>query len=298
MQAQIPFPTISPEIFSISLFGMEFALRWYALAYIVGIILAWRISVAAVKRAHLWRGGAPMTPTQIEDLVTWLIIGIIAGGRLGFVLFYQPAYYLSHPVEIPMVWQGGMSFHGGFLGVVIAALVWTGRHKVPRLSAADTIALGVPAGLMLGRIANFINNELWGRATDAPWGVVFPGPSAQDCGQIAGVCARHPSQLYEAGLEGLVLLGVMLVLAFRRDALKIPGQITGVFLAGYGIARFIVEFFRQADDQFITVDNPMGYVIRLGDFGLSMGQLLSLPMVLAGVALIVYARRRVKGLPA
>lgn len=298
MQAQIPFPTISPEIFSISLFGMEFALRWYALAYIVGIILAWRISVAAVKRAHLWRDGAPMTPTQIEDLVTWLIIGIIAGGRLGFVLFYQPAYYLSHPVEIPMVWQGGMSFHGGFLGVVIAALVWTGRHKVPRLSAADTIALGVPAGLMLGRIANFINNELWGRATDAPWGVVFPGPSAQDCGQIAGVCARHPSQLYEAGLEGLLLLGVMLVLAFRRGALKIPGQITGVFLAGYGIARFIVEFFRQADDQFITVDNPMGYVIRLGDFGLSMGQLLSLPMVLAGVALIVYARRRVKGLPA
>jgi len=151
---------------------------------------------------------------------------------------------------------------------------------------------------MLGRIANFINNELWGRATNAPWGVVFPGPSAQDCGQIAGVCARHPSQLYEAGLEGLVLLGVMLVLAFRRDALKIPGQITGVFLAGYGIARFIVEFFRQADDQFITVDNPMGYVIRLGDFGLSMGQLLSLPMVLAGVALIVYARRRVKSLPA
>ncbi len=297
MQAQIPFPTISPEIFSISLFGMEFALRWYALAYIVGIILAWRISVAAVKRAHLWRDGAPMTPTQIEDLVTWLIIGIIAGGRLGFVLFYQPAYYLSHPVEIPMVWQGGMSFHGGFLGVGIAALVWTGRHKVPRLSAADTIALGVPAGLMLGRIANFINNELWGRATDAPWGVVFPGPSAQDCGQIAGVCARHPSQLYEAGLEGLLLLGVMLLLAFRRDALKIPGQITGVFLAGYGIARFIVEFFRQADDQFITVDNPMGYVIRLGDFGLSMGQLLSLPMVLAGVALIVYARRRVKGQP-
>ncbi|MGH1452595.1 MAG: prolipoprotein diacylglyceryl transferase [Paracoccaceae bacterium] len=298
MQAQIPFPTISPEIFSISLFGMEFALRWYALAYIVGIILAWRISVAAVKRAHLWRDGAPMTPTQIEDLVTWLIIGIIAGGRLGFVLFYQPAYYLSHPVEIPMVWQGGMSFHGGFLGVGIAALVWTGRHKVPRLSAADTIALGVPAGLMLGRIANFINNELWGRATDAPWGVVFPGPSAQDCGQIAGVCTRHPSQLYEAGLEGLLLLGVMLVLAFRRGALKIPGQITGVFLAGYGIARFIVEFFRQADDQFITVDNPMGYVIRLGDFGLSMGQLLSLPMVLAGVALIIYARRRVKGQPA
>ncbi len=294
MQAMIPFPDISPEIFSIPLFGMEFALRWYALAYILGIVLAWRISVAAVKRPALWRDGAPMTPIQIEDLVTWLIIGIIAGGRLGFVIFYQPAYYLRNPAEIPMIWQGGMSFHGGFLGVVVAALIWTARHKVPRLSAADTIALGVPVGLMLGRIANFINNELWGRPTDAPQGVVFPGPSAQDCGQIAGLCARHPSQLYEAGLEGVILLSLMLYLAFQRGALKVPGQITGVFLAGYGIARFIVEYFRQADDQFISTTNPMGHVIRLGEFGLSMGQLLSLPMLAAGLALIAYARRRAK----
>ncbi|MEE4347760.1 MAG: prolipoprotein diacylglyceryl transferase, partial [Paracoccaceae bacterium] len=266
MRAMIPFPDLSPEIFSITLFGFEFALRWYALAYIAGIVIAWQISLAAIRRPALWRGNVPpMTRAQIEDLLTWIIIGIIAGGRLGFVLFYQPAYYFANPAQIPMVWQGGMSFHGGFLGVVVAAWIFTWRQKVPRLAAADAIALGVPVGLMLGRLANFINAELWGRPTDVPWGVVFPGAAAQDCAGVVGLCARHPSQLYQAGLEGALLLVVMLWLAFRRDALKVPGQITGVFLAGYGAARFVVEYFRQADAQFVTPDNPLGHVIRLGD---------------------------------
>jgi phosphatidylglycerol---prolipoprotein diacylglyceryl transferase len=298
MRAMIPFPDLSPEIFSITLFGFELALRWYALAYIAGIVIAWQITLAAIRRPALWRGNVPpMTRTQIEDLVTWIIIGIIVGGRLGFVIFYQPAYYLANPGQIPMVWQGGMAFHGGFLGVVVAAWIFTWRHKIPRLAAADAIALGVPVGLMLGRLANFINAELWGRPTELPWGVVFPGAAAQDCAGVVGLCARHPSQLYQAGLEGAVLLTVMLWLAFRRDWLKIPGQITGVFLAGYGAARFVVEYFRQADAQFITPDNPLGHVIRLGDsFGITMGQLLSLPMLAAGIALILYARSRMNNL--
>jgi phosphatidylglycerol:prolipoprotein diacylglycerol transferase len=293
MLAMIPFPDISPEIFTIPLFGLELALRWYALAYIVGIVIAWRTSVAALRRPALWPGQTPpMTPAQVEDLLTWVVVGIILGGRLGFVLFYQPGYYLQNPVEILRIWQGGMSFHGGFLGVVVAGLAWTARHRVPRLSASDAIVLGVPAGLMLGRIANFINAELWGRPTDLPWGVAFPGAAAQACGQPLGeICARHPSQLYEAALEGAVLLAVLLWLGFRRGALRVPGCITGVFLAGYGAARLVVEHFRQADAQFITQDNPLGHVLRLGDWGLSMGQLLSLPMLLAGLALVVLANR-------
>ena len=288
MIAAIPFPEIAPEIFTISLFGMDFSLRWYALAYIVGILLAWRLSLAALKRPALWRSTPPMTPAQLEELLTWVILSIILGGRLGFVLFYQPGYYLSHPAEILKVWQGGMSFHGGFLGVVLAAWIFTGKHKIPRLEAADAIALGVPAGLMLGRLANFINAELWGRPTDLPWGVVFPGAAAQDCGSILpGLCARHPSQLYEAALEGILLLSLLLWLAFRGGALKAPGRITGTFLAGYGLARYIVEFARQADAQFITPENPMGHVIP----GFSMGQLLSLPMILIGLALILRSRR-------
>ncbi|WP_026756467.1 prolipoprotein diacylglyceryl transferase [Sediminimonas qiaohouensis] len=293
MQAMIEFPDISPEIFTLPLFGMEFALRWYALAYIVGILVAWRISLAALRRPALWRAQIPpMTARQLEDLLTWIVLGIILGGRLGFVLFYQPGYYLQNPLEILRIWQGGMSFHGGFLGVVIATLVYCARHRIPILSAGDTIVLGAPVGLLLGRIANFINAELWGRPTDLPWGVAFPGAAAQACGQPLGeICARHPSQLYEAALEGALLLAVLLWLAFRRGALHVPGRIFGVFLAGYGAARVIVEHFRQADAQFITPDNPLGHVLRLGDWGLSMGQLLSLPMLLVGLALIVAANR-------
>lgn len=258
MSTGIPFPDISSELFSITLFGIEFALRWYALAYIAGILIGWRIVLGAVRRPTLWRDGPPMTDRQVEDLLTWMILGIIIGGRLGFVLFYRPGYYFDQPSEILKVWQGGMSFHGGFLGVVIAALAFTAIHRIPRLSTGDLLAMAVPIGLMLGRIANFINAELWGRPTDLPWGVIFPGASAQSCEGFIGLCARHPSQLYEAFLEGVILAGLLLWLAFRRGALKKPGLIMGVFLAGYGIARMIVEYFRQADDQFISVDNPLG----------------------------------------
>ena len=233
-----------------------------------------------------------MTPVQAESLLTWVILGVILGGRLGFVLFYQPAHYLANPAQILRVWEGGMSFHGGFLGVVAATAIFCWRDGIAKLSAADALAVAAPPGLFLGRIANFINAELWGRPTDLPWGVAFPGDAAQDCLGVAGICARHPSQLYEAALEGLLLGAALLWLVYRRGWLKRPGQVMGLFLAGYGAARFFVEFFRQADAQYITPDNPLGRVLRLGDFGLSMGQLLSVPMILFGVALILLARRR------
>ena len=283
----IPFPAISPEIFTIQIGDFAFSLRWYALAYIAGLVLGWRLVVGLMKRPDLWRNGAPMAPGRAEDLLTWIIVGVILGGRLGFVLFYQPAYYLENPGQILQVWQGGMSFHGGFLGVVAAAWLWSGRNRVPRLQLADALAVAAPAGLFFGRLANFINAELWGRPTTLPWGVAFPG-YGQDCPGVTGICARHPSQLYEAILEGLLLGAVLLWLAYRRGALKRPGLVLGVFLAGYGAARFLVEFVREADAQFITPDNPMGHVLP----GLSMGQLLSLPMILLGAAFIARARKR------
>ena len=167
METGLPFPDISPEIFTISLFGMTFALRWYAMAYIVGIVIGWRIAVAAIKRPHLWRDErAPMTAEQIEDLLTWVIIGVIAGGRLGYVLFYKPAYYLSNPLEIPMLWQGGMSFHGGFLGVCLAVFLVARKHKAALGDVANILALTATPAIFLVRISNFINGELWGRPTD------------------------------------------------------------------------------------------------------------------------------------
>ncbi|HBT01785.1 MAG TPA: prolipoprotein diacylglyceryl transferase [Citreicella sp.] len=291
MKAAIPFPPLSPEIFSISLGGFDFALRWYALAYIAGILIGWRLAVAAVRRPGLWPAQTPpMTAGRVEELLTWVILGVILGGRLGFVLFYQPAYYLSHPAEILMVWQGGMSFHGGLLGVVLAGLGFCLKHGVPLGSAADMMALATPPGLLLGRLANFINAELWGRPTDLPWGVIFPGEAAQACGQALGqACARHPSQLYEGLLEGLLLGFILLYLAWRRGWLRMPGALTGVFLTGYGLARSFVELFRQPDMQFVTSDNPIGHALHFGDWGLTMGQVLSAPMILVGLALILRA---------
>ena len=288
----LPFPDISPDIFSIDLFGMTFALRWYALAYIAGLVIGWRIVTALVRRPALWRDGPPMTAEQVESLLTWIILGVIIGGRMGFVLFYQPAQFLANPGQILRVWEGGMSFHGGFLGVVVATLIFCRKERIPLLPAADALAVAAPPGLLLGRIANFINAELWGRPTTLPWGVAFPGEAAQTCEGVIDICARHPSLLYEAALEGLLLGAVLLVLVFRRGWLKMPGQTFGLFLAGYGAARFVVELFRQSDAQFITPDNPMGYALQLGATGLSMGQLLSLPMILGGLTLIALARRR------
>lgn len=294
MQAVLTFPDLSPELFSISIFGIEFALRWYALAYIAGILIGWRLVVMLVNRPGLWPGNrAPMSPAQVEDLLTWIILGVIIGGRLGFVLFYKPIHYLAHPWEIPMLWQGGMAFHGGLLGVMLALVLFSRKHGIVLLSAADALALATPPGLFFGRIANFINAELWGRPSDLPWAMVFPGNLAQHCPGWEHIpCARHPSQLYEATLEGLLLGGVLLWLTWRRQALKRPGAVAGMFFLGYGLARFVVEFFRQPDFQFISPDNPMGHALHWQGIGLTQGQLLSLPMVGFGLVLLGIAQWR------
>ncbi|MBO9467197.1 prolipoprotein diacylglyceryl transferase [Tropicibacter sp. R15_0] len=292
LPAGLPFPDIGADLLSIEIGGFTFALRWYALAYIFGILIGWRICLRAVSRPALWTSaGPPLDRTQTEDLLTWVVIGVIAGGRLGFVLFYQPAYYLANPLEILMVWQGGMSFHGGFAGVVIAALLFCHRQNASILSTGDLLALATPPGLFLGRLANFTNNELWGRPTDVPWAVIFPGEVAQACPGVSGLCARHPSQLYEALLEGLILGILLIYLAWGRGWLKTPGASTGVFLTGYGLVRSFVEMFRQPDQQFVTTDNPIGHAVHFGEWGFTMGQLLSMPMMLVGLGLIVFAAR-------
>lgn len=287
----IPFPDFSPEVFTLPVFGMEFSLRWYALAYIAGILIGWRLALMALARPHLWPAGtAPMTREQLNDLVSWVILGVIAGGRLGYALFYRPDWFLGSPQQILLVWEGGMSFHGGFLGVAAAWALYCRRQGIPLLSAGDLLALATPTGLLLGRLSNFVNAELWGRPTDLPWGVAFPGALAQDCPGVVGICARHPSQLYEAALEGLILGAVLLHLAWRRGGLRRPGLVAGVFLAGYGLARFVVEFVRQADILFVTESNPLGLALQAGGFGLTMGQILSLPMIAVGAALVIRAR--------
>ncbi len=297
MLLTIPFPDISPELVSVTLFGFELALRWYALAYIAGLLLGWRMVVALMKRPALWGGTPPLTPKQPEDLLTWMILCVVLGGRLGFVIFYQWDYYSANPAEILAVWQGGMSFHGGFLGVVFGIITYSLKNGAPMLRVGDAVAMATPIGLFFGRVANFINAELWGRPTDLPWGVIFPGAEAQACGQAIGeMCARHPSQLYEAALEGLVLFAVIVWGVWRRGWLRVPGRVIGVFLLGYGLARTLVEGVRQADQQFLSADNPMGYVLRLGgEWGLTMGQVLSLPMAAAGLLILLVARRPKRG---
>ena len=290
----LPFPDIGPEIFSVEIGGLSFALRWYALAYIAGLLIGLWMVRRALARPALWPGAhPPMTRAQAEALLTWVILGVVIGGRLGFVMFYQPEYYLANPLDILKLWQGGMAFHGGLAGVAVAGAIYVRRHGLPAMQVADAMALATPPGLFLGRVANFINGELWGRPTQVPWGVTFPGPRAQDCPDAFGTpCARHPSQLYEAGLEGLVLGAVLIWMVWARGALRVPGRVCGVFFLGYGLARVVVEFYRQADPQFITPDNPWGHVVRLGEAGLTMGQVLSLPMVAVGLAILAWSGRR------
>ena len=257
------FPQFDPVIVQIGPFGI----RWYALAYIAGLVLGWRLARHLVRLAP-----AVATAVQVDDFLTWATLGVVLGGRLGYVLFYQPGFYLAHPAMILAVWEGGMSFHGGALGVTIAIVWFCRRNAIPLLGFADRIAVCVPIGLGLGRVANFINGELWGRpAPDwLPWAMIFPA---------AGPEPRHPSQLYQALLEGLVLFLVMFALS-RRESLRARfGWLTGAFLVGYGIARIIGEFFRQPDIF-------LGYLVG----GATMGQLLSIPMVLAGVWLMLRAR--------
>ena len=262
----LPFPAIDPVLIQIG----PFALRWYALAYIVGILAGWLYARALIRREHLWGGPAPMTVTDFDDFILWVTLGVILGGRIGYVLFYNPAHFAQHPLEALQLWKGGMSFHGGFLGCVLAVILFARRRGLSILSLGDLTCAVAPIGLFLGRLANFINGELWGRPTDVPWAIIFPG---------AGFVPRHPSQLYEAALEGLLLL-IVLALAIRAGALKRPGMILGAFMLGYGVFRSFAEFFREPDPQ-------LGFVWG----GLTMGMLLSIPLILVGTLLIWNAMR-------
>jgi phosphatidylglycerol:prolipoprotein diacylglycerol transferase len=288
----IPFPNISPEIFSITLFGFTFALRWYAISYILGFVCALRLMKFFIVRKVLWPvSGSLLTSEQADALLSYLILGVIVGGRLGYVAFYNLEYYLLDPTSILRIWDGGMAFHGGFIGVILAVLVFCRANKLALWCTADLIAISTPPGLLFGRVANFINAELWGRPTDVPWGVIFPGEYAQECMGIIGPCARHPSQLYEAGLEGLLLMAVLFYIAFA-GGFKRVGLITGVFAVGYGLSRFLVEYFRVPDPQFFSANNPYGFAFRLGDYGITMGQSLSIPMVFFGLLLCSIAFQR------
>ena len=290
----IRFPDISPEIFSFTVLGMELALRWYALAYLAGFLFAVLIMRYFTARGHLWRfNTGPLDRDQIDGVVIYLILGVIVGGRLGYVLFYNLEAYLSDPWAIIRVWDGGMAFHGGFLGVVIATILYCRYNGILLWSCADLIALGTGPGIFLGRTANFINAELWGRPTEMPWGVIFPGARAQDCPGVVGECARHPSQLYEAGLEGFLLFLVLIAFAYF-GALRRPGIITGLFLIIYGSARYFIEYYRLPDPQFFSDVNPYGFAYFVGDFGITMGQTLSLPMIIIGLCLILIKHRKAR----
>jgi len=264
----LPFPAFDPVLIS---FG-PFAIRWYALAYIVGILLGWLYARMVIRAEALWGDTPAITVADFDDFFVWVTLGIILGGRLGYVLFYNPAHFLSHPIEIIEVWKGGMSFHGGFAGCVAAVWLFAARRNISVLSLGDLTCAVAPSGLLLGRFANFVNAELWGRTTDVPWAMVFPG---------AGPLPRHPSQLYEAALEGLALL-IVLALMIRGGALRRPGMILGAFMLFYGLARSFCEFFREPDPQ-------LGFLWG----SMTMGMLLSLPLMIAGVILICVARRRV-----
>ncbi|WP_247646220.1 prolipoprotein diacylglyceryl transferase [Labrenzia sp. VG12] len=269
----LPFPAIDPVIVE---FG-PFALRWYALAYIVGILLAWRYMQALTANDQLWGTATRPSRADIDDFVLWGTIGIILGGRLGYVLFYNPGYYLANPGEALAVWSGGMSFHGGFAGTVIAMILFAWKRGIPLWTLFDLAGCAAPIGLFFGRIANFINSELWGRPTDVPWAFVFP---------TGGPEPRHPSQLYEAALEGVILFLVLRVLSHRFKLLQRPGFLAGAFAFGYGVGRSIAELYRVPDAH-------IGY---LSGF-LTMGILLSLPMILAGLAAMIWSARRSKGAP-
>src|SRR6476469_1129665 len=263
----IPFPAFDPVLVS---FG-PIAIRWYALAYIVGILLGWLYARTVIRSEKLWGGPAPLTVTDYDDFVLWVTLGIILGGRLGYVLFYNPSNFAAQPLDSLQLWKGGMSFHGGFLGCVLAVVLFARHRGLSILSLGDLTCAAGTIGIFLGRIANFINGELWGRPTDVPWAMVFPS---------GGALPRHPSQLYEATIEGLGLL-LLLAICIRAGALKRPGLTVGIFAVGYAIARSFCELFREPDAQ-------LGFLWG----GLTMGMLLSVPLLLFGIAMIVIALKR------
>jgi len=244
-------------------------LRWYSLAYIAGILIGWWYLLRLIARS-----AAPMVRPQVDDLIFYATVGVIVGGRLGYVIFYGPAMLL-HPLQILKLWDGGMSFHGGAAGVSVALIVFARRHALDWLRVHDYVACTVPIGLFFGRLANFVNGELWGKPSDVPWAIVFPGSHDG--------FARHPSQIYEAGLEGLALFAILAILFWFTDARRRPGMLVGTFLTGYGFARFTVEFFREPDAQLVE------FATRTG---LHMGQWLTIPMIAGGLFLVATARCR------
>jgi phosphatidylglycerol:prolipoprotein diacylglycerol transferase len=254
----IAFPPLDPVILQIG----PFALRWYALAYIAGLILGWRYVLRLVPASP-----SKVSTEHLDDYLVWATLGVVLGGRLGYVFFYKPLYYLSNPIEALFIWQGGMSFHGGMIGIALASWLFTRKRGLDFVFFSDLISCAAPIGLFFGRIANFINAELYGRTTDVPWGVIFPN---------GGPLPRHPSQLYEAALEG-ALLFILLGVCWRKDKWRLqPGRLSGLFLVGYALARGFVELFRQPDAH-------IGFLF----FGSTMGQLLSLPMLAFGLWLVL-----------
>ena len=257
----LPFPQFDPVLVHIG----PFAIRWYALAYIAGILIGWVYAKAILRSKHAWGGPAPISAAEFDDFVLWVTLGIILGGRIGYVLFYNLPHFVEHPLEIIQLWKGGMSFHGGFAGCVLAVVLFARRRDISILSLGDVTCAVAPIGIFLVRLANFINGELWGRPSDVRWAMIFPS---------GGAVPRHPSQLYEASLEGVVLF-LILALFIRLGALKRPGLIVGAFALFYGLARAFSEFFREPDAQ-------LGFLWG----GLTMGMLLSIPMILGGALII------------
>ena len=263
------FPNFDPVIFHIG----PLAIRWYALAYVAGILLGWRYAVGLVKNMRLWGGQTPIANSeQIDDLILWITLGVIVGGRIGYILFYAPNLVWDDPLEIFQVWKGGMSFHGGFLGVITAVILFARANRMDMLKLGDLVAPAAPIGLFFGRIANFINGELWGRPTAVPWGIQFPA---------AGIEYRHPSQLYEAALEGLVLFFVLRFATHRRLWLQRRGAVCGLFMIGYGLFRVALESVREPDAQMLPFLRNV----------VTMGTLLSIPMLLVGVWLVWRSRQ-------
>jgi phosphatidylglycerol:prolipoprotein diacylglycerol transferase len=268
--AEIPFPNIDPVLLTIG----PLAIHWYGIGYIVGILFAWWYARRLASNPTLWPGGTlPMKPDDIDDFVVWAAIGVVLGGRTGYILFYDLPRYLANPLDVFAVWQGGMSFHGGLLGVLLAMILFSRSRGIRTWTLFDIVCAGVPVGLGLVRLANFINSELWGKLTSVPWAIEFPN---------GGPFPRHPTQIYEALLEGLVLFSVLRFLTHSRLRLATPGFVAGAFVCGYGLARIFVEFFREPDKQ-------LGYL--LGTDWLTMGMVLSTPMVLIGLWAMATAKR-------
>jgi phosphatidylglycerol:prolipoprotein diacylglycerol transferase len=268
LRAELAFPEIDPVAFSLG----PFQARWYALAYVAGLIFAFAYMKRLVRNTPLWSGRLPtMTPDAIDDLFLWATLGVILGGRLGYVLFYDPAYFAANPLDIVKLWQGGMSFHGGFLGVIIACWAFRLARRIRLDQLLDLAAASVPVGLGLGRLANFVNGELYGRVSDVPWAMVFP---------TGGPLARHPSQLYEALLEGLFLFLLGRIATHRFLSLSHPGRVAGIFALAYGLIRIFIEFFREPDPH-------IGLIAGV----ISRGMLLSVPMIAIGLWLLIRSRR-------